>query len=373
MPGLLSIIIPEFGRGDLAESLHTVRNQSDEINLELIVITDTATDSAGNQLRYIAGERPLVILDSRTGSQSSLLNRAMALARGEIIAFSTAGITVSSPWAAELLRAASTSPDSGVFCGPIIPALPHETPYWLYQSRLMPVVCSRFTPQLAEGPLPPAYLPFSGRSVFVLPFAPFGFNFAVRKSRLGDVCFPEHGAAFIQTDLLCGYTEFLDEFRKRDEHFIFVPAAGVTYRHQPENLTLPVQFERAFQLGRTLVAMDQKLTVNPTIWLDRQLTLPTARFFEMGMLLNLYYGQLYQLHGEANAWPARILYNLICAMDWSGDPGLLGASALRWLQIDSQHLPLAAKERFHHSIFSDGPFSRRTKLAFQNGTIKNTH
>ncbi len=73
---------------------------------------------------------------------------------------------------------------------------------------------------------------------------------------------------------------------------------------------------------------------------------PEQQVFNLGADLNYSYGQVYQLSRRCDDPRLKTLSDHIYALNWSGDPELLGSRARLWLAQNPEHVPDAARPAF---------------------------
>jgi glycosyltransferase involved in cell wall biosynthesis len=147
------------------------------------------------------------------------LNRAMAVARGELLVFTDDDVEPHPAWLDELAAAAQRHPDADCFGGRIrIDAA--GVPRWVLRSRLRQLLTSAHDFGDAEGPYPPNRLPI-------------GPNMAVRRRAVRDLKDPWPVELGPGTGVPIGdETTFFYRLGVPSAKVIYVPAAEV--RHQPQ-------------------------------------------------------------------------------------------------------------------------------------------
>jgi len=331
----LSVLLSTRNRADiLRRTLVCLCRQEISSKWELIVVDNDSHDDTPMVLSDIAERLPLVRLCEPQPGKSGSLNRALSHARGKLIVFTDDDVRPDPNWLIELERAFLEHNDARVFCGPIIPLFPENTPKWLSDTPFAGPAFAQFNPSLPEGYLPQ-------------PLLPFGPNFAVTADALGAMRFrPDLGAGFEQNIFMGEDTELLMRLRS-SERFVFVPTASVGHYIRPEQLALPWLFERAFVHGRSMIHIGKK----PTSFMPELRTdefeasrRVEAQRFHVGALLNYFYGQIYQLSRTGQA--TDMLERTVTSLPWFGDREMLSRSALEWLSTNRSHLPRKARAGF---------------------------
>ena len=312
----LSIIIATLNHQvTLETTLRTLAAQDLQCKWEVIVVDNGSTDGTQDVLRSLGSELPLVTLTVPTRGKSRALNTALEICRGSLVAFTDDDVLVSSGWGRDLLRASENYPRHTVFCGPIIPRFPPDTPEWLRKHDYANAAFGRFQPPVPEGPLAP-------------PALPYGANFAVRSSRLRDMRFRlDLGPA--EEPFMCEDTNFGQRLRNQGEGFVYVPKASITHLIRPDLITMPSLFRRAYYFGRSIVRTSGMMMTAPP---EPRTSLPEAQWFEMGCLLNMYYGQAYEWLELGVREKASLMFNLADLLREKDDTRLLAAPLVELLK-----------------------------------------
>jgi glycosyltransferase involved in cell wall biosynthesis len=313
----ISVIVPTRNRAQvLIGALKSFVVQDTAANWEIILVDNGSIDDTADVAAAFTSQLPLKVLFEGVPGKSRALNRALEIARGRLIAFTDDDVHVSRSWISELLRAATVYPEASVFCGPIIPVLPHQTPHWLRDHRFASAAFASFAPPIGEGVLMP-------------PSIPFGPNFALRADQCVGMQFRLDLGPSINGTFMCEDTEFVGHFRRRGAQFIYLPVASVQHQIREELISLPSQYERSFYLGRSLLIAGKPIVTLRTFAFS---SIPEIAQFEQNMILNFYLGQLCQLTIFDNPTRSQILLKAIEQIGWDGDPTSLGKSADEWLR-----------------------------------------
>jgi glycosyltransferase involved in cell wall biosynthesis len=292
---------------------------------EIIVVVSGGTDETPQVLTELKPSLPLVELYEPRPGKSLALNQAIGIARGRLLVFTDDDVSPSPKWISELVRAATEYKTATVFCGPITPQLDRPAPDWLFRSRFAAIAFAIFIPPFKDGPLP-------------APWLPLGPNFAIRASAIRDLRFREDLGPSAAEGLMCEDVEYMDQFRRRGDQFVFVPTARVSHRIRSELLDLSSLMERAFMLGRSQVIWKERVEIEPS---DEMLVSA-----ERAALLNYCFGQVWQYVRQYGTAP-KVVMDEIESLEWDGDRSSLSRSAFRWLSESPEYLPESARDGFH--------------------------
>jgi glycosyltransferase involved in cell wall biosynthesis len=331
---IITVIISTRNRsGMLASTLTSLSEQDFHLPWELLVVDNGSTDETSDVLADFSRRVPTLpmrILQENTPGKSRALNRAVRYARSRLIAFTDDDVLVASDWIRSFVRGAQVFTSASVFCGPIQPLFPIDTPIWMRQHGWAETAFGRFDPQPAEGALPP-------------PALPFGANFCVRTDVLSGMEFRiDLGPA--ASGLMGEDTEFLRRLRKRQVEFVYLLAARIIHRLRPEQVTLPWLFERAFNFGRTRILDIGKVHyLGVHIPMSLPLLFDTKVHFELGSAINYYCGQAYQLACSRRTAEADILLLHIPKLSEQERSAILAKSANDWMATRRLDLPPASR------------------------------
>lgn len=277
------------------------------VRWEVVVAENGSRDNTCEAVREMSASIPLVLLHLREKGKAAALNEAMALAKGQFVIFTDDDIIPSQTWVSDLLDAAGHFPEAILFTGPIIPAYPKGTPNWLQKHPLCGFLFARYQPPNPLG--------------YISPFrAPYGPNFAVRRSAIANLQFRvDLGPSEQNGPLSYEDWDFIEELRHRHSAFlnrggfIFVPSASVCHEIRREQTGLDWITERAYQSGRSSVIMTGKLTsIRPCSLLQtRDVELPPANKLSVAVELNYYIGALSQLRRRGDNARASDLWSYL--------------------------------------------------------------
>jgi GT2 family glycosyltransferase len=242
---------------------------------ELLVVDNGSVDRTADVLAAYRDRLPITTLFESIAGKTRALNRALGVARGDLLVFTDDDVKVSDHWLREIRRSAAAYPQAAVFGGPIVPRFSEAVPDWLRLHPFAALAFTRFEPELREGPLPP-------------PLLPFGPNFAVRSAVLNGMRFREDlGPA--EDGLVNDETEFCKRLRRQREIFIFVPQAVVEHYIRPEQVSLSWLLERGHAYGRSIV-VEENVAAQP-----HSGTTQESRLFDACMRLNIQCGALSEM------------------------------------------------------------------------------
>src|SRR5258708_17983076 len=232
----VSVLIATRNRASLLSNMLSslARQQLNrDTRIEVIVVDNGSTDETSNVLRQHQERFELVPLYENTPGKSRALNRALEVAKGELLVFADDDITLSPMWLESLNRCSHQYKAARAFCGPIVPNFPPSTPDWIQNHPSTASMFARFEPNIPEGPLPE-------------PLLPFGCNFSVRSCDARGHRFRlDLGPSAANGPLFNEDTEFVRRFRQHPDHIIYVPTAMVRHHISLDRITLPAISERA--------------------------------------------------------------------------------------------------------------------------------
>jgi glucosyl-dolichyl phosphate glucuronosyltransferase len=137
---LISICIPSYNRSHILQYCLTSLTRlqlSNEFQAEIVVIDNNSSDNTRAVVETLAKSSPIPVTYAFEGVQgaSAARNRAIAIARGEYIAFLDDECVVPSDWlmiAYRVIKAESPAVIGGPYMGAFLPGL--EVPRWFKQS-----------------------------------------------------------------------------------------------------------------------------------------------------------------------------------------------------------------------------------------------
>jgi glycosyltransferase involved in cell wall biosynthesis len=241
----VSVLLATRNRAQLLEATlsHFAQLDTQGISWELIVVNNASTDTTQAVLERVRDRLPLTVLSEPLPGKNRSVNRALAIARGELLIFTDDDIEPDARWLIEYVRAFKRWREFSIFGGPVIPKFPPDTPQWLREHRgLAGSAFAAWSPTQNEGPAEQL---------------PFGPNFAIRAKRLEGMRFSERmGSKGADTDLMGGELELLSRLDAAGERTIFIPSAPVRHVITPGQLDRGWLLRRMFRTGRTVVRLN---------------------------------------------------------------------------------------------------------------------
>jgi glycosyltransferase involved in cell wall biosynthesis len=240
-----SVIFATRDRGSLLTQTlaHLGRQTAGDLGWELIVVDNGSTDETPSVLARAAERLPLQALHEPSPGKNRALNRALAVARGELLIFTDDDVIADPGWIASMVAAARRWPDATIFGGRVLLAFPPGTPGWLQEPLHGAMNFARYAPPEPEGPT---------------SHLPNGPNFAVRARALGGLRYredigPQAGAAYA----MGSETELIARLRAQGAAMVYVPSATVQHVVQAGQLTDRYLLGRSYRLGRGQVRSRQ--------------------------------------------------------------------------------------------------------------------
>jgi glycosyltransferase involved in cell wall biosynthesis len=109
---LISVVVPTRNRAALLERLLGSFCWLDYPSWELIVVDDGSIDRTPSTVAAFAGDLPIRYIYQPWSKMGSARNRGVAIARGEIVAFTDDDCTVSGEWLLALVRGFAEHPEA---------------------------------------------------------------------------------------------------------------------------------------------------------------------------------------------------------------------------------------------------------------------
>lgn len=209
---------------------------TDGLSFEVVVVDNGSSDGSLQWLQQRSATFPLVSLSEARPGKNRALNRALSVIRGNLILFTDDDTIPVRGWVKEYHSALSRWPGYNVFCGPIEPLFPPQTPSPLTQPDYpyAGVAFSRYRPAEEEG---------------VVAETPFGPNYAVRASVFREYRFEETIGPSGSHYPMGSESEFLNRLRARGECYVYLPSAGVGHMIDPSQVTRDWLRGRGFRFG----------------------------------------------------------------------------------------------------------------------------
>ncbi|HEV2965213.1 MAG TPA: glycosyltransferase [Candidatus Angelobacter sp.] len=320
MPGQvdISVIIATRNRAAMLERvLSEVQYQElHDLAVELIVVDNGSTDETQSVLSN-ESQLPLVSLYEETAGKSRALNKALDAARGELLVFTDDDVIPCPTWLLNYYSESLEYSTAVLFCGPIVPQFPEQTPQWLSTHPSSQILFGNFQPDLPEGPLPSTLMPY-------------GANFAARRSAVGELRFDVQLGPSAENGRMCGEdSEFMARLRRKGGSPIFVPSCSVVHRVTPAQIEPAALFEKAFQMGKsTARILGKAVFLHEQYGYEFNSTDNDAKgHFERGLLINLYCGQKSELPLNCAGQSTSKLRGVLARLQVCEYTDLLSASA----------------------------------------------
>lgn len=202
---------------------------------EIIVVDNGSQDETKSVVERAGQTLPIVYIYEPAQGQNRARNAALEVARGRLLVFTDDDVELAPDWLSELYRASRQFVKYSIFCGPIIPVYPDETPDWLRDHEFTSVAFNKFLYDVPEGPVP------------VLPYSP---NMAIRASALEGMRFCEDIGPKGKSYAMGSETELLLRLQERGERVVYVPSAIVKAAVEKHQLDIKWLLGRAFRYGR---------------------------------------------------------------------------------------------------------------------------
>ena len=224
------------------------------IRWEVFVVNNGSRDDTGDVLKRMSAKLPLFHFFEPEPGKSRACNRAIETAHGELLLFTDDDIVPSRRWVAEAVASGRRWTSDSVFCGPIVPLYPDGFPQAFRDHPIESFAYAKFMPLiLEEAPLPKGVYPFGG-------------NFAVRRSTLGN------GTRFSTAIGPCGEQypmgedlEILRQLVGQGHRIIFNPAAAVAHVIESPQLRASWLLARAVRFGRGLTHLSSQNSGSPPL------------------------------------------------------------------------------------------------------------
>jgi glycosyltransferase involved in cell wall biosynthesis len=239
----VSVLLATRNRGALLrDTLSTLtRLAASGLTWEVIAVDNGSTDDTGAVLAEMSSRLPLVALHEPRPGKNTALNRALELARGELLVFTDDDVLADPDWLVEHTRAAQKWPAATIFAGAISPRFPADTPERVRQHEPIRTLLCNFALPQEEG---------------FTDTLPLGPNFSVRASAMKGLRYEEGIGPRQGRDFAMGSeTELLKRLRDRGDRIVYVPSARVEHVVQPHQTEIEWLLGRSFRLGRGLTRM----------------------------------------------------------------------------------------------------------------------
>lgn len=326
-----SVIICSRNRASsLSNTLESLSRQSVPISrYEVIVVNNGSTDETASVINQWRRKLPLVRLFEPIPSKARSLNRAIEMARGQLLVFTDDDVSFSPKWLEELECSAVAYSGASIFCGPVVPQFPDNTPHWL-------LACTECHGYFG------AFTYSSARRVLPQNLIPYGANYAVRRVSMGTRRFRHDLGPSLEFGPNLGEdTEFIIRVRENGScHCVYIPSACVTHHVASHQVELQWIQERAFYSGKAFVVLYSKTDPEPHLRVAHSLKMhledgSMAARLRRSIVLNYLFGQLSVLLRSDREF-ASAIWRAIDSYEVNRYRHLLGPSAT---EIDSMAGP----------------------------------
>ena len=222
----ISIVLATYNRAaNLQTTLETLATQvvSSNLSWELLVVDNNSTDGTRNVVKNFAEASyfPVRYIFEKNQGRTYALNRGIAEAKGEIIAFTDDDVLVHCDWLANLCKAFAQQ-DLIALAGRVLPLWNHPKPDWLEMNGQFAVVNFDLGGDAREITIPPlgANSAFR-RDVFE--------KYGLFREDLG-VCGNKH-------TITCDDTEFGERLIRAKEKIFYCPEAIIYHPVDPQRTT----------------------------------------------------------------------------------------------------------------------------------------
>jgi len=241
-----TVIISTHNRAEiLQQTLQRLALQEPNgVTWEVIVVDNGCTDNTQGILGECGPSLPLVSLKEPELGKNRAINRALAVARGDLLIFTDDDVLTEPDWVAAYVDAAKRWADDSVFCGPVIPKFPEKTSDWI-KDESFPYASIAF-----------AALDYS--DVEEESSLAFGPNLAIRSQTLENMAYNENIGPQGKNYAMGSEAELLRRLESKGERFIYIPSTRVQHVIRPEQITTPWLLGRAYRFGRGHVRLKEQ-------------------------------------------------------------------------------------------------------------------
>jgi glycosyltransferase involved in cell wall biosynthesis len=316
--GSMAVIIATRNRSQsLHAAISSLKPQFRATGAQLVAIDNGSSDDTHRLLRELSTEVDIVALAEPIAGKSRALNRALDSVRAEILVFTDDDVLPDPDWLESLRELALRHPHARIICGPITPKFPPGTPQWLMEHWIAPLAFAHFGPVTDSEILPASSVPF-------------GPNFAVRASAIGEARFRLDLGPSDLGPFLCEDIDFIERLQNNHNYIAYSRDAGVYHCIRPELIDLSFLSERAFWFGRSIVrkGLSEPLLVETGNFIQ-EATCDEIYNFESSVLFSFYIGELMEWRIQAGgtslaleealancALPRHFAYMPRAALDW---------------------------------------------------------
>jgi glycosyltransferase involved in cell wall biosynthesis len=247
----VSVVICTRSRApSLARTLTDLERQElAGLAMEVVVVDNGSVDGTAELLHLKQADLRLVSLYEGIAGKSRSLNLALSQVTGNLILFTDDDVKIGRDWVKNYVRAAEKFASCALFCGPIIPEFPSETPPWLKEHQWNTSFFGVFNEERLEGPLPDELMPF-------------GANVAVRAKAIAGMHFRlDLGPSEMNGKLLGEDIDFARQVRAKWRDCVYIPSAPVRHHIRPEQIAPAWLYDRAFVFGRSVMMLERPVLI----------------------------------------------------------------------------------------------------------------
>lgn len=236
----ISVVVATRNRADLlAITLgHLATQDVGARSWEVIVVDNGSTDATASVLDAHSDRLPLVALHHPEAGKNRALNRALGVARGDLLVFTDDDVAMPADWLQTMAEAAERWPQENIFGGPVVPRFPPGTPPWMTRPDFEHTrwAFSGYHPRETEGP------------TWQTPLGP---NMAIRREAMPASAYDESIGPAGVNYVMGSEVELLLRMYREGEQFIFIPTAPVEHLLTKGHVSFENVMTRARRYGRS--------------------------------------------------------------------------------------------------------------------------
>jgi glycosyltransferase involved in cell wall biosynthesis len=226
MPTDISVILPTYNRAaSLKQTLESFARLSlpSDLKWELLVVDNNSTDGTREVIENFAklGSFPVRYVWEQRQGRSAALNAGIAIAQGDIIAFTDDDVILHPDW---LLSLKSTFDrfDCAAVAGRVVPLWKYPKPAWLEMEGQFAIVNFDLGDEIKEVRIPPLGANCAFRREIFAKYGLFRLDLGVRGSK---------------HTITCDDTEFGNRLIEAGEKIVYAPGAVIYHPVDPERTT----------------------------------------------------------------------------------------------------------------------------------------
>jgi len=301
-------------------------------NIQVIYQDDVSRKSRERVSTYCSSNIHLADVNS------SGVKAALPMRDTDLVMFADPDLEFPAGWVERFALAASSQEQTHLFYGGISATLTSSAPKWIGQSPLRAILFDEHACTRRPG------APTKVLSYLDI-IDSLGSNCALRVGILKRIM--RNRNQIIHSRL--SYSQWAEAFT--DMHNTgfnaeCVPHARAVRRIPAIALRPNSILERAFAIGQAIALSGTELLFYPNEWLDTQVRVKSDCGRSFCVLLNLYYGQLYQAVIFQDTPLINLFLDLIFSLAWTGNRLSLCASLDSWLHSNQQFIPRNATSGF---------------------------